>query len=707
MANTEDTKEQVPTILKIYGAINDVIGGTNPNELLCMTMPGMVLNADNYSYDTNFEKPFKVAANESRLVNKLYDPVKVVGSDNGRLLGTQFKTALDSLTPKINRVMIEAKNQLRKILAMPTSYTLDNGQVISMSFQQLFYKLYEEYVDEKQKWTQLQNDKRNELIERFPGETSEARWKREDEYLIWYQTVAEANLLKVNMKHGKVLGLFSDNDMKIIEGILDSGVGAELQEAREQVTNSRKFDPDGGYVYPVKLEPSDWFKSLNTNFSFIDLLESSEHYGLKYQSALKKRNALANQIQLFEVSDRSAHIDEAMKKMESARLDCDKATQELDKVYGDGFSVGVNAIVQMVKSSKKKKEDFSSEEKDKTSTLFKEDAKQRNVQNTENENFSFDKIFDTMAEIDKKQRAFDSASMKLTDAESQLVLDTTKNYSKELKTLYLNLKEANEELEMLREKMNAAIIKEDGKLNEKLFPDALAGRFMQVNVSTNKAEMSQSSDEVSHAAKSSIGVNFLFGGYHSSSAEESAQASETLDEASFSMDIGFLATKISITRNWFNPGVFLLTDDMYHTTSKRISNGDVHSAEAAGCIFPCYPTAMVLAKDVSIKITTSNNHVSSMKSIVDSHASKGGGFLCFKADSSSSDHESHSAMSTSSSGNSVIIKIPGPQVIGYYLQSTPKDNSRQYINKIEDQDVDVMITDFIKSYQVILEERSN
>ena len=59
-----------------------------------------------------------------------------------------------------------------------------------------------------------------------------------------------------------MLSIFSPNDMKIIDGILDSGSGAEVEEAREQVENARKFDSDGGYVYPVTLFPVSKYKYL-------------------------------------------------------------------------------------------------------------------------------------------------------------------------------------------------------------------------------------------------------------------------------------------------------------------------------------------------------------------------------------------------------------------------------------------------------------
>lgn len=696
--------EEQPAILKIYKEINDVIGGTNPNELFCMSMPGMVINPDDYTYDTRFTKPFKVAANESRLVNKLYDPAKVVGSDNGRLLATQFKTALDSLTPKINRILIQAKNELRKMLTMQTSYTLDDGTNITMPFQQLFYKLYEEYVDEKKRWSELQNAKREELLEQYPGDDDEAKFKRQEEYLVWYQVVAESNLLKVNMKHGKVLALFSDNDMKIIEGVLDSGVGAELQEAREQVVNSRKFDPDGGYVYPVELEPSDWFKALTSDFSFIDLLQTSEHYAQKYEEARRKRNTIADQIQLLEGSDKSSEVGKLVAQLDASQKELNKVTEELDQAYGDGFATGLDMVVKVVKYASKPNDAIS--QPDQNQLVQDASAHAVSKGKTAPADLSFATIKGQMENLDKKQRAMDEAAMKVTGYAKQVILAKTSNYSKEIKTLYNNLKNAQEEMDDLKSKLDSAVAKEEGKLNEQLFPNAVAGRYMQVNVAANSSEMRQESHETSHAENATTGVNFLFGGYHSSSDKASASAEEEMNSSEFSMDIGFLVTKVSITRNWFNPGVFLLSEDMYHTSKNKISSGDIHDAEASHCMFPCYPTAMVIAKDVSIKIKVSKDHMKSMKSMMESHASKGGGFLCFKTNKSSSDSKSDSSMVSTSSGNSIIIKIPGPQVIGYYLQSTPQDKSEAYVKNVNELEMDEMITDFVTSYRQILMDKS-
>lgn len=230
--------------------------------MLCLTIPGTVLDEKTYFYDTRFEKPLKVAANESRLDNKMFDVSTVTGSDNGRTLSQQFLSALDELTPKMNQRLIQAKDELRELLRMPKSYQMEDGTTVNGTLQQAFYYLYGEYVKEKKNWADMQNREKARLEEKYPGSGDEVCNQRQEAFLNWYQTVAESYLLDIQVKRGKVLSIFSPNDMKIIEGILDSGSGAEVEEAWEQVENARKFDPDGGYVYPVTLFPVSKYKYL-------------------------------------------------------------------------------------------------------------------------------------------------------------------------------------------------------------------------------------------------------------------------------------------------------------------------------------------------------------------------------------------------------------------------------------------------------------
>ena len=98
----DQSNDQQSSIASFYNQLNSVIGGANPNQFLCLTFPGTVLSEESFKYNVEQDKPLRVVANESRLANKLFDPVKVTGTDNGRLLTSQYKTALDMLSPRMN-----------------------------------------------------------------------------------------------------------------------------------------------------------------------------------------------------------------------------------------------------------------------------------------------------------------------------------------------------------------------------------------------------------------------------------------------------------------------------------------------------------------------------------------------------------------------------------------------------------------------------
>lgn len=127
--------------------------------------------------------------------------------------------------------MFEAKTKLREVLMMPYPYNFGDGDSSVLTLEQMFYRLYGEYVETKQKWAQKQLDKRNELKKKYPGETTQSYVRQEDEFLEWYGVAAESEELLVQEKLGMVLNVFSPGDMEIINGILDSGTGRELTAA--------------------------------------------------------------------------------------------------------------------------------------------------------------------------------------------------------------------------------------------------------------------------------------------------------------------------------------------------------------------------------------------------------------------------------------------------------------------------------------------
>ena len=120
---------------------------------------------------------------------------------------------------------------------------------------------------------------------------------------------------------------------------------------------------------------------------------------------------------------------------------------------------------------------------------------------------------------------------------------------------------------------------------------------------------------------------------------------------------------------------------------------------------PCYPVAMLVAKDIAIQVTASERLSDTFSATMEEHASHGGGFLLFSGAKSSSASFGSSGIHTSSTEKSFIIKITTPQIIGYYLQATPADKST-IIDEISDEETAagfVTISKFVEDYKKLLQ----
>ena len=122
-------------------------------------------------------------------------------------------------------------------------------------------------------------------------------------------------------------------------------------------------------------------------------------------------------------------------------------------------------------------------------------------------------------------------------------------------------------------------------------------------------------------------------------------------------------------------------------------------------ILPCYPVAMLVAKDISIQVVTSDQLSNTFSATMEEHVSHGGGFLLFSGAKSSSSSFGSSGIHTSSTDKSFNIKITTPQIIGYYLQATPADKST-IMDEISDDEMAagfVSISKFVEDYKKLLQ----
>jgi hypothetical protein len=702
----------------IYDKINNVIGGNNPNQFLCITIPGQALSQEDFAFDykNNAPKGPTIEANESRLANKLFDPCHVTGADNGMTLPYQYRSALDTLTPKLNAKIATAKNQLRELLLTAYPYDFGDGSSKTYTLQEVFYRLYDDYVAAEEVWAEKQNQAKGKFRKEYPGTDSASNAKYNDAYLEWYETIAQSEITVLNEKRSKVLSVFSPNDMDILAGILDSGSGAELEQARQILQNTQKLTPDGGYVYPVKFNPIGWFELLQTSFTPVDLLKTPDALAMQLQSLSSRRitiSARMNEIAALIPND--ATVTSLQTQVTNAQTDLTTAQGNLLQVYGAGAKTIISAAFDVA-------------------SLFPGGAVPKSIltklaggltlPSGKNIDTLVSELTEKLVDGEKAQSALVNAAQNLSTAMMSAI---TQNGLSNLKDLLSPMKEQLDQIDAqilnvqtqiqlaaaINQKPNdtGKVVDQDTSVAAVAPPEVPAG-YTQILIEASSATMDTQTDKQASASASTFGVNFWFGGYSSSKSEASSNFANSTGSESSNIQVGMNIAKVEIEREWFNPGVFALTRDMFNVSTSHVSpkddfvtmSDDRLKAMNGGYILPCYPTAIVIARDISIKITTNESLTSSFADSVENHASQGGGFLFFSGSSSSSSSSSKSGAHTHSYDNSVTIKFDTPQIIGYYIEAIPSDKSTLLDDVSGDASAAgfVTISKFVEDYKAML-----
>lgn len=700
-----------PFIDLLYNQIESVIGGENPNQFLCLTLPGQALTAKDFAYDykNNAEKGPMVEANESRLANKLFDPCRITGGDNGMTLPYQYRSALDTLTPKLNEKIAKAKNQLRELLLTPYPYDFGDENTKSYTLQEVFYRLYDDYVAAERTWSEKQNKKKEALRNIYPDTSEENNIHYNNEYLQWYETVARGESLALNEKRAKVLSVFSPNDMDILNGVLDSGSGAELEQAREILENIQRQTPNGGIVYPVKFNPTNWFELLNTSFIPSDLLDSPESLAMRLRNLSARRITLSSQISnltnLIDEEDRSKELEKNKNDAKNARDALNEAQNELISSYGEGvktvidtaftiapiFSGGVpNSIISRLASG------------------LKFDKNDQSVDSL------VDKITAVLSKNQKLQNDYITKSQQLSNVLLEEAINKNLLQLKQLlPPIQEQLERINAEIQEILEKMKVAQTVNSGKETESVQTPIVPEGFTQVLIDVAASQINMESNSQSSASNSTYGASLWFAGYSGKKETTSSAFAELCQSQNTSVRVGMNVAKVGIEREWFNPGIFVLTKDMFNVSTSRVSPIKDYSEiteerlqdMSRSHILPCYPVAMLVAKDVSIQVATSDQLSNTFSATMEEHVSHGGGFLLFSGAKSSSSSFGSSGIHTSSTDKSFNIKITTPQIIGYYLQATPADKST-IMDEISDDEMAagfVTISKFVEDYKKLLQ----
>ena len=141
-------------------------------------------------------------------------------------------------------------------------------------------------------------------------------------------------------------------------------------------------------------------------------------------------------------------------------------------------------------------------------------------------------------------------------------------------------------------------------------------RWTSVTIKIDQSQLRASSDTNTYFAASQWGVDLFLGSGGGSTQESGTDFAEEFMTAESEIQIGFLAAKVLIERPWMKPEVFAHTKNFFRTMKKPLSpdsqmtheqlTGQGGESELLKLIndnaFPAYPVAVLLAKDICVKV---------------------------------------------------------------------------------------------------------
>lgn len=300
----------------------------------------------------------------------------------------------------------------------------------------------------------------------------------------------------------------------------------------------------------------------------------------------------------------------------------------------------------------------------------------------------------------------------MAEAEEMKTMDFLRN---QLSPMQEQLTKVNEEIDEIKLKIklsNAVDASENGDEIMKVTPPSIPAGFTQILIEASSSSMNKSTTKKSSTSNRSNGISLWFAGFSEKKEVSNSVFEDLSQEQDSTIRIGMNVAKVGIEREWFNPGLFALTKDMFNVSTIRIapdvsydSITDERLTEMSkGYILPCYPVSMIIARDISIQFKSSNQKFSSFAEVSEEHASHGGGFLIFTGEKSSTTMSSSSGATANSTENSITIRFSTPQIIGYYIETTLPDKSA-VINDISSREEAVgfvTVSQFVNDYKGLL-----
>ena len=731
------------TMYNLYQQLNKLFGGS---QLFVMEYPTRGLNQLDYAYkiedynSSSILKPYVIAENEFRLTDGLMDLAPIVQGTNGKSLATEYQTVINNFAPRLNDIVgfITDKMELRMFL-LETITDKIGDQEYTCSRMEFCQKLYLHYLKQKADWDQEKFEKNKKAVEE----------NTLNEYAAWLATTAwtKDKELEALFNDAIVRGFY--HEIMTILGFIDVASPAErLEKAKTNLRTSVRRRIDGsGEVYPVSLSPSDWFRALTPNYSPKDLLTDAEFLTTQYLQKKKTLTALKRELRLLLSQNIDPEqIKDIEKEINAKRKEIDNCEMQLASDNGEAAVKMAKLALEMVSkgnmsgflAGKAAKDIPNALKLDVINKMLGNETDDEKV-NENNKNKLFG-IVESLAQSYKDNIEYfkayeDLMNLKLTEAKYQtadrqesisILLERIKILSDEVSQLEIILASGFENKEETSDTTNSGESTESNAsqkpsdVDTPMLPDNRYdgdNMFTEVIISKAKdATFSNTNDSSLTANLAGSFSHFLF--HASANASYSSSTHDfTKKMNSSSVQIGMRVMKVSIERGgWFDPGIMDISSSFMHIReSIKASNGHdpkYYYGDSRGnpavdnSVLPGFPAAFLIAKDIHIKVDDMSFSNEEFQSFQKASVNASTSMFGFRLSGGAAMQKNTKKDGSKTVNTGVSIKIPGPQILGWFMQLTPEDNSKKYVQLSQIEDFDKII-DSLKGYRQKMNEMKN
>ncbi|KAK6988582.1 ZnMc domain-containing protein [Favolaschia claudopus] len=471
-------------------------------------------------------------------------------------------------------------------------------------------------------------------------------------------------------------------------GYLDIKDPAEaLQDAKDSLREAAMSSLDGSmHVYPIQMTPLDWFEGLSTSFTMEDLTQDVDLIRTQIDFKSSELDSLNSQLVALQMNSRGNPSD-LQKKVQDAQDALDSAQSNLALQY----TTNVIELAKTYLNSQGKLDDKGLEAVAASEAGFGIDPD------------LIEQLPDQLKKVQDAQNSLTAASRALSTLMAAQALAEATETTEQQQQITMRIQSLTGELRELQARWKVLTKTTGGQVTRpdlgsetadvdldpnatlELPPDTSSGgsRWTTIMFTYTAEEARKTYKDKASAESQQWSCNVWFASASGGANREEASFDMTSNSTSSAITVAFRATLVTVDRGgWFQPQFFKESQAFYKINPNITwNNGDKDHPRG---LLQGYPIGYLIVKDMMIRIVHTASSSEDAKRAERESSAASGGIFCFSYSQSSASSSSESASSFSQYNNGYIVKIPGPQILGYMMQKLDADETEMMPAKLPD-----------------------